>query len=332
MNFKFQVQKAKREKVYAKVALMGSSGSGKSVSSLRLATGMVERMKELDALNGTTGKILLANTEGSRGKYYASEYDYDIVDLEPPFNPELFVDLINFAVDAKYSVLIIDSSSSEWEGKGGCLELQQQAGGTYQAWARVTPRHQKFVDALAYSPIHILSTMRSKDQYEVERDDKGKVAVRKIGLGAKQRDGFEYDFTCTFMIERDTHMAKPEKDNTHIFEHMGMNILDESCGKKIIDWANASEVESASPSFMPNASASNDTDGDAEYSNTEIADTIDGITGLVSALQDKGVERSSIANAIKAHHIVNGKASANYKTIADINTAKSVIAELEKLM
>lgn len=326
MNFKFQVQKAKREKVYAKVALMGSSGSGKSVSSLRLATGMVARMKELDALNGTTGKILLANTEGSRGKYYAGEYDYDIVDLEPPFNPELFVDLVNFAVESKYSVLIIDSSSSEWEGKGGCLELQQQAGGTYQAWSRVTPRHQKFVDAIAYSPIHILSTMRSKDQYEVERDDKGKVAVRKIGLGAKQRDGFEYDFTCTFMIERDTHMAKPEKDNTHIFERMGMNILDESCGAKIIDWANAGETEGAvsAPSFVPSTNSG--------YSDNEVASSIESITSLVSALQDKGADRSDIANAIKAHHIVNGKASANYKTITDNDTAKAVIAELEKLM
>ena len=198
------------------------------------------------------------------------------------------------------------------------IEIQEET--------RVTPRHQKFVDAIAYSPIHILSTMRSKDQYEVERDDKGKVAVRKIGLGAKQRDGFEYDFTCTFMIERDTHMAKPEKDNTHIFERMGMNILDESCGAKIIDWANASETGemTSAPSFVPSANSG--------YSDNEVASSIESITSLVSALQDKGADRSEIANAIKAHHIVNGKASANYKTITDNDTAKAVIAELEKLM
>ena len=38
------------------------------------------------------------------------------------------------SVKEGYRILIIDSSSHEWEGKGGCLELQQQAGGTYQAW------------------------------------------------------------------------------------------------------------------------------------------------------------------------------------------------------
>ena len=136
MAFKFKVQKAEREKIAAKIALMGASGCGKSMSALRLATGMVEEMKKLDALSGTNGRILLANTEGSRGRYYANEFDYDIVDLEPPYNPEMFVELIDYAVDEKYSVLIIDSSSEEWTGKGGCLELQQQAGGTYQAWGK----------------------------------------------------------------------------------------------------------------------------------------------------------------------------------------------------
>ena len=136
MAFKFKVQKAEREKIAVKIALMGASGSGKSYSALALATGMVKELSDSDNLNGTNGRILLANTEGSRGRYYASEFDYDIVDLEPPYNPEMFVELIDYAVNEKYSVLIIDSSSEEWTGRGGCLELQQQAGGTYQAWSR----------------------------------------------------------------------------------------------------------------------------------------------------------------------------------------------------
>lgn len=136
MGFKFKIQKAEREKIAVKIAVMGSSGSGKSFSALRLASGMISEMNKEGTLNNTNGKILYANTEGSRGRYYANEFDYDIVDLEPPYNPEMFVDLINYATEEKYSVLIIDSSSEEWTGKGGCLELQQQAGGTYQAWSK----------------------------------------------------------------------------------------------------------------------------------------------------------------------------------------------------
>jgi GTPase SAR1 family protein len=128
----FQVQDAIREQIYVKLALMGSSGSGKTYSSLRLATGMLEKLKETGVAGN--GRILLANTEASRGRYYAGEFDYQITDLTAPYNPEMFVDLIGYAVEENYPILIIDTTSKEWEGKGGCLEIHQAAGGTYQAW------------------------------------------------------------------------------------------------------------------------------------------------------------------------------------------------------
>lgn len=234
----FEVKKAKREKVYTKIALMAPSGGGKTYSSLRLATGMA---KELEKETGKKTKILLANTEQKRGYYYANEFDYDIVDINAPYNPEKFVDLIDFAVSQKYDILILDSTSHEWEGKGGCLELQQQAGGTYQAWGKVTPRHNKFINAIADSPIHIIATMRGKDQYEMTKDDRGKTSVQKLGVGAKQRDGFEYEFTCTFLIDQKTNCAEVQKDNTHIFEHEGSTLLTETHGKRIIQWANSGE-------------------------------------------------------------------------------------------
>lgn len=234
----FQVKKAKREKIYVKIALMAPSGGGKTYGSLRLATGMAE---EIERETGKKARILLANTEAKRGYYYANEFDYDIVDLDPPHNPEKYVELIDFAVKEGYDILIIDSSSHEWEGKGGCLELHQQAGGTYQSWAKVTPRHNKFINAIADSPIHIIATMRGKDQYEMNKDDKGRTTVQKLGIGAKQRDGFEYEFTCTFLIDQKTNTAEVQKDNTHIFDQEGPTILSENHGVKIMQWANSGE-------------------------------------------------------------------------------------------
>ena len=235
----FQVKKAKREKIYVKVALMAPSGGGKTYGSLRLATGMAQ---EIEKETGKKAKILLANTEQKRGYYYANEFDYDIVDIDAPHEPEKYVDLINFAVGEGYDILIIDSTSHEWEGKGGCLELQQKAGGTYQSWAKVTPRHNKFINAIADSPIHLIATMRGKDQYEMTKDDKtGKATVQKLGVGAKQRDGFEYEFTCTFLIDQKTNTAEVQKDNTHIFESQGATLLTEGHGAKLIQWANEGE-------------------------------------------------------------------------------------------
>ena len=234
----FTIRKAKREKIFVKVALIGPSGSGKSYGSLRLATGMASEIKKK---TGKDAKILVANTESKRGEYYANEFNYDVVDINPPHNPEKYVDVINFAIEQGYDILIIDSSSHEWEGKGGCLELQQQAGGTYQAWAKVTPRHQKFINAIADSPIHIIATMRGKDQYEMNKDEKGKVQVQKLGIGAKQREGFEYEFTCSFLIDQKTNTCEVQKDNTHIFEHESSILLTEEHGKRIIQWADSGE-------------------------------------------------------------------------------------------
>lgn len=234
----FQVKKAKREKIYVKIALMAPSGGGKTYSGLRLATGMA---KEIEKEKGEKAKILLANTEQKRGYYYADEFDYDIVDIDAPHEPEKYVDLIDFAVNEGYDILILDSTSHEWEGRGGCLELQQKAGGTYQAWAKVTPRHNKFINAIADSPIHIIATMRGKDQYEMTKDDKGKTAVQKLGIGAKQRDGFEYEFTCTFLLDQKTNTAESQKDNTHLFDHEGAKLLTEADGVKIMQWANSGE-------------------------------------------------------------------------------------------
>lgn len=240
----FKAQKAVREKIYTKLALMSPSGGGKTYSALRLATGMAD---ELEKINGTRPKILMANTEGSRGRYYANEFNYDIIDLVAPFVPEQFIEAIDYAINEGYGILVMDSTSHEWEGKGGCLELHQKAGGKYQDWKFVTPRHDAFIDKLANSPIHIVATMRGKDQYDMEKDDKGKTTVKKLGVGAKQRDGFEFEFTCTFTIDSKSHTAETQKDNTHIFENDAAVVLTENHGKKIIQWANESDIEPVIP-------------------------------------------------------------------------------------
>ena len=234
----FVVQKAKREGVKVKLAFMGSSGSGKTYSALKVAKGMAE---EIEKTTGKKAKVVMANTEASRGRYYADEFEYDIIDLAAPHNPEMYVEMINYVVSEGYDILIIDSSSMEWTGKGGCLELHQQMGGQYQAWAKITPRHNKFIEAMADSPLHIIATMRGKDQYEVERDDRGKTNIKKLGVGANQREGFEYEFTCTFLIDQQSHIATVQKDNTHIFDTDPQVLLNENYGAKIMQWAESGE-------------------------------------------------------------------------------------------
>lgn len=306
----FKVQKAVREKIYTKVALMSPSGGGKTYSALRLAKGMAS---EIERESGKKAKILMANTEQARGRYYANEFDYDIIDLEPPYNPELFIEAINFAVEQGYDILVMDSTSPEWEGQGGCLELQQKAGGTYQAWKNVTPRHDAFINAMASSPIHIIATMRGKDQYEMEKDDRGKASVKKLGVGAKQRDGFEYEFTCTFLLDLKSHVADPQKDNTHIFENSTPTMLSESHGEKIIKWANSSDIE-------PKQQASFNVSSQADENELQnyIHEILDVATGMIAT------DRQGTLALIK-QYVPNG----NPKSITDVEVAKKLLNTLK---
>lgn len=301
----FQVRKATRGNIHPKIALMAPSGGGKTFSALRLATGMIDEM-------GGGKKILLANTEASRGSYYANDFDYDIVDIDAPHEPEKYVDLINFAVESGYGVLIIDSTSHEWEGKGGCLELQQKAGGTYQAWAKITPRHQRFINAIADSPIAIIATMRGKDQYEMTKDERGKATVQKLGVGAKQREGFEYEFTCTFLLDQKTNCAEVTKDNTHLFEHEGPKLLTEADGKNIMKWANSGS------GYTPYDRNANETK----------EETIDQIKAMIvekcKALG--GTKNEELMKTIES--IVGSK---NPNAVKDIDTAKELLAKLDNI-
>lgn len=306
----FVVRKAKREKIFTKVALIGPSGSGKSYGALRLATGMAREIKKE---TGKDASILVANTESKRGNYYANEFDYDIVDIDAPHNPEKYVDVINFAVEQGYAILIIDSSSHEWEGKGGCLELQQQAGGTYQSWAKVTPRHQKFINAIADSPIHIIATMRGKDQYEMNKDEKGRTQVQKLGVGAKQREGFEYEFTCSFLIDQKTNTSEVQKDNTHIFEHETSILLSEDHGEKIIKWANSGE------GYTP------------VVRQPDPEDTAEDLTAIKKQIVARCTELGGTKNTAMMDLLKTFVPSGNPNAIRDIDKAKECLDALNKM-
>lgn len=307
----FQIKKAKREKIYCKIALMAPSGGGKTYSALRLATGMAQ---EIERETGKKAKILMGNTEQKRGYYYADEFDYDIVDIEAPHNPEKYVDFINFAVEQGYDILIIDSTSHEWEGRGGCLELHQQAGGQYQSWAKVTPRHNKFIEAIADSPIHLIATMRGKDQYEMSKDDRGKATVQKLGVGAKQRDGFEYEFTCTFLIDQKTNMAEVQKDNTHIFENETATLLTEAYGEKIMRWANSGE------GYTPPVRGRDENQGES----VSLEDVQAEIISLCNELG--GTKNQKLMDTLKSY-VKNG----NPKAIKDLDVAKECLEKVKMI-
>lgn len=220
--------KAKKEKIWTKVLLGGSSGSGKTYSALRLATGLAKKCGS---------GIAAIDTEAGRIRYYANEFDFSDMQLTEPFTPEKYIEAINEAVSSGFKVLIIDSISHEWNY---CVDIHDKMpGNSWTNWSKVTPRHDAFMEKILQAPIHIIATVRGKDEYVLEEKN-GKQTPKKVGLGFKQRDGVEYNYTATFNIAQDTHIAEATKDNTHIFEGR-YEVLTERDGEALYDWANTGE-------------------------------------------------------------------------------------------
>ena len=305
-------QKAKREQIWLKVLLAGPSGSGKTFSALRLAKGIAD---------AAGGRVAAIDTENGRIRYYANEFDFDDLQLQAPYTPEKYIQAIEDAVDGGYKALVIDSITHEWDY---CVDYHDKMpGNSYTNWGKVTPRHDAFMEKVLQSPIHIISTVRGKDTYVLE-DRNGKQVPKKVGMGYKQRDNTEYNYTLTFNIAQDTHIAEAQKDNTHLFEGR-YDVLTERDGKALFDWANTGDAPAPNP--VNKSAVEEEPVADvpvAEKSKIETA--IDSINKLAKELADSGVAKKTISDTIKS---VSG--SANYNKITDFEVATDVYKELVAL-
>ncbi|MBU2060727.1 MAG: ATP-binding protein, partial [Bacteroidetes bacterium] len=208
--------------------LSGPSGFGKTYSALLLAYGMT----------GDWKKIALIDTENNSASLYSHLGDFNVLSLEEPFSPERYIKAIQVCEDADISVIIIDSISHEWQSKGGCLEIHEQLGGRFQDWAKVTPRHNAFIDAIILSKCHLITTSRRKVDYSIDKGSDGKTKVSKLGMKEITREGFEYELTVNFEFLNDKHLVSSSKDRTGLFSGKPEFIINSATGKRLIEWSN----------------------------------------------------------------------------------------------
>lgn len=189
--------------------------------------------------------IAIIDTEnGSAQLYVGGEFYnikigvYNVVTLTAPFEAEKYTQAIDLCRDAGMEVCIIDSTTHLWSGTGGLLEQQNNAakrgGNSYTAWRDITPQHNHFVETMLQTPMHIIATMRSKQEYVQEKDANGKTNIRKVGMEPEQRKGMEYEFTMFFEINNE-HEAFGAKDRTSQFDQKTFKITPD-VGKQMMKW------------------------------------------------------------------------------------------------
>jgi len=97
----FQFKKAIRENVNLLIGLAGGTGSGKTYTAMRLATGI------------SAGKpFCVIDTEAGRAKHYADQFNFDHGDLHPPFRPDNYANAIKAAISIIGTMALVDQDGN----------------------------------------------------------------------------------------------------------------------------------------------------------------------------------------------------------------------------
>lgn len=255
----FLLQPATRKAVAPKIVLSGCAGSGKTLSALLLAAGMIDVRTDADWAD-----IVVADADNLSSTYYVDTAftvgdgvnepvecvtigRFTLIDFKPPYHPDRWIKLINEVVEAKKKILILDNFSAEWEGDGGVLDWTRRLGGRASDWSVTDPAHNRVLDAIRKAPIPIIATLREKQAIEIMKvpDGRGgeKTEVRKLGMKPKQREGIEYEFDLQMSIAHDTHTASvgTGKDRTGLFSTRIPSVITPETGRTLANWAKSGD-------------------------------------------------------------------------------------------
>lgn len=174
---KTMFKKATKTNIKVRLALSGASGSGKTYSALAIASHLAQ-------------PIALIDTERGSASRYADKFDFDVCELND-FHPSRYIEAIHAAEQAGYSTIIIDSLSHAWYWE---LDAAGSQRNSFAGWKNVRPLERKLIDCLIGCHAHVIATMRTKTEWVVEKNDKGKAEPRKVGTTPIQTSSIEYEF------------------------------------------------------------------------------------------------------------------------------------------
>lgn len=167
----FEDRPAVREQTPLLIALVSPSGAGKTMSALRLATG-VQRV--------AGGDIGVIDTEARRALHYASKFKFRHLPFGAPFSPLDYLAAIEHFVKKGVKTIVIDSMSHEHEGPGGVLEMHEKeldrmAGQDFAkrdrmnmlAWAEPKQQRRKLINAILQMNANFIFCFRAKEKIKL---------------------------------------------------------------------------------------------------------------------------------------------------------------------
>lgn len=236
----FAFTPAVRERVSLIIGIAGTTGSGKTLSALKIARGLCA---------GDDSRIAAIDTESGRLKHYApapgekpgpDRFGFMYGALHAPFTPEAYIDAIKAADEAGFEVILIDSFSHVWEGDGGLHDIHDEdtekaveksraqaieRGWNFDeaaaaekaslgAWKAPKRRHKRMVSRLLQCRAHLIICMRAEEKLRMEqvverrngREYKKTVITAAKDLPLVERwvpsveKRFPYELTLSFIV------------------------------------------------------------------------------------------------------------------------------------
>jgi len=249
----FEFRPGKRENVPLLIGVAGGTGSGKTMSAMRLAKGLAGGKK-----------FAVIDTEAGRALHYADMFEFGYEPLAPPFRPERYGAAIKAADAAGFPVILVDSVSHEHAGDGGLLdwhqeELERMGGGenaNLRAWIKPKMAHKDWVQELLQLRSHLILCFRAEQKVEMRKDDKGKWQVvpkaSLVGLDGWvpiAEKSLPYELTISFLLTADKPgIPQPIKlqEQHKPFVPLDREISEET-GRLLGEWARGSGSPAAEP-------------------------------------------------------------------------------------
>lgn len=256
MSEQFEYGPATRAALPLLLGVAGPTGSGKTYSALRLATGM-QRV--------TGGDIAVIDTEAKRATAYKDRFTFKHLDFKPPFGPLRYKAAIQWVLERGAKNIVIDSMTHEHSGEGGVMDqidtfLDKKCGDDYAARERMNmlahkqPKSERkelnnFVTQAGRGGVNFIFCYRADDKVKPVRGE----GIVHMGMTPETTSKLVYEMMAMFLLSAAADgrpIANPNTPLEKMFTKLPIQFRDmlvageplsEALGEKFALWARGDE-------------------------------------------------------------------------------------------
>lgn len=267
MPREFVSSPAVRRAVPLLIGLVGPSGTGKTVTALRLATGMQRvARKRIFVVDSEHGRSTLYAPKPGQAPNPPDTFDFTHVPFSAPFSPNDYRTVGEYCQRQGAGIVIFDSVSHEHEGAGGLLdmhesELDRMSKGDWQArermkmaaWIKPKAAHTAFLGWVLQSGLDVIMCFRAKEKLRIVKGRE----PEKRGWQPIGSPDLVYEMTLNILLlpgQRGAPVLQPEQRDEKAMVKIPGHVaslfnasrqINEDTGQALAEWA----AGSAAPTF-----------------------------------------------------------------------------------